>query len=107
MSTVVTSLIELDENGVAWIGDANTKVIEVVLDRIAYGWSAEEIHFQHPHLSMAQIHAALSYYYEHQPELDDEIERRYREVKELKAENANPFSRHVLLERLRALDKSE
>lgn len=26
------------------------KVIEVVLDKMAYGWSAEEIHLQHPHL---------------------------------------------------------
>ena len=39
------------------------KVTEVVLDKIAYGWSPEEIHFQHPHLSLAQIHAALTYYY--------------------------------------------
>jgi hypothetical protein len=34
MSTVITSLIELDKNGVAWISGANTKVIEVVLDKI-------------------------------------------------------------------------
>ena len=107
MSTVVTSLIELDENGVAWIGGANTKVIEVVLDRIAYGWSAEEIHFQHPHLSMAQIHAALSFYYEHQPELDEEIERQYREVKDLEAQKGRPFSRQMLIDRLRALDRAE
>ena len=37
--------IKLDEQGVAWIDDANVKVIEVVVDRLAYGWSPEEIHF--------------------------------------------------------------
>ena len=105
MSAVLTSLIELDDRGVAWISDANTKVVEIVLDRIAYGWSAEEIHFQHPHLSLAQIHAALSYYYEHQTELDDEIEKRYREVKALRAQNPNPVSRQMLLDRLRSLDR--
>ena len=32
MSTVATTHIQLDENGVAWITGANTKVIEVVIE---------------------------------------------------------------------------
>ena len=80
MSSVATTHIEIDERGVAWITGANTKVIEVVLDRVAYGWSPEEIHFQHPTLSLAQIHAALTYYYDHQAELDAEIMRQLKEV---------------------------
>ena len=40
---------------------------------MAYGWSPEEIHFQHPHLSLAQIHSALAYYFDHQTQLDAEI----------------------------------
>lgn len=83
MSSVATTHIEIDERGVAWITDANTKVIEVVLDRVAYGWSPEEIHFQHPTLSLAQIHAALTYYYDHQAELDAEIMRQLKEVEAL------------------------
>jgi len=55
----VASPIELDDRGVAWIAGANTKVIEAVLDKIAHGWSPEEMHLEHPHLSLAQIHAAL------------------------------------------------
>ncbi len=48
--------IRLDNQGVAWIDGTNVKVIEVVLDRLAYGWSPEEIHFQHAaDLSLAQI----------------------------------------------------
>ena len=39
----------------------------------AYGWSPEEYHLQHPGISLAQIHAALAYYYEHQIELDQAI----------------------------------
>ncbi|MEK6288551.1 MAG: DUF433 domain-containing protein [Acidobacteriota bacterium] len=83
MSSVATTHIEIDDRGVAWITDANTKVIEVVLDRVAYGWSPEEIHFQHPTLSLAQIHAALTYYYDHQAELDAEIVRQLKEVEAL------------------------
>ena len=73
MSMIAHIHIRLDAQGVAWIDDANVKVIAVVLDRLAYGWSPEEIHFQHPHLSLAQIHAALAHYYDHQAALDAEI----------------------------------
>lgn len=48
-------------------------MIEVALDKVAYRWSHEEIHFQHDYLSLAQIHAALAYYYEHQAEFDAEM----------------------------------
>ena len=77
----VTTQIEIDEQGVAWLIGTNLKVIEVALDKLAYGWSPEEIHFQHPGLSLAQIHGALSYYYENQERLDTEIERRRREAR--------------------------
>jgi uncharacterized protein (DUF433 family) len=83
MSTAAVTHIEIDERGVAWVSGANTKVIEVVMDKLAYGWNPEEIHFQHPTLSLAQIHAALTYYYDHQSELDAEIMRQLKEVEAL------------------------
>ena len=101
MVAVLNSLIEIDEKGVPWISGANTKVIEVVLDKMAHGWSPEEMHRQHPHLSMAQIHAALSYYYEHQAEVDADIERRDRYVEELRAQQPDS----PLRQRLRALKR--
>jgi len=64
MTATFSTQIELDDRGVAWIAGTKVKVIEVVLDKMAYGSSPEEIHFQHPHLSLAQIHGALTYYYE-------------------------------------------
>ena len=85
MLATETAHIHLDERGVAWIDDTNTKVIEVVLDKLAHGSSPEEIHFQHPHLSLAQIYAAFTYYYDHQAEIDAEIERQVRRVEELRA----------------------
>lgn len=105
MVAVINSLIEIDEEGVAWISGANTKVVEVVLDKMAHGWSPEEMHLQHPHLSMAQIHAALSYYYEHQAEVDADIERRNRYVEELRTQQRNPFTRKELEARMRAREE--
>lgn len=101
MVAVLNSLIELDAEGIPWITGANTKVVEVVLDKLAYGWSPEEMHCQHPHLSMAQLHAALSYYYEHQAEVDADIERRRRYADEMRAQQKNPFTRQELESRLR------
>jgi len=67
----------------------NTKVAEIVLDNRAWGWSAEKIHEEHPHLSMAQVHAALLYYYEHKEEIDGQIEAADREVEQLRAAQEN------------------
>ena len=85
MSLTQTSHIRVDQSGVAWIDDTNVKVIEVVVDKLAHGSSAEEIHFQYPHLSLAQIYAALSYYHDHEEEFDRQIEQQLREVDALAA----------------------
>ena len=77
-----TRHVFVDAVGVAWVEGTNVKVIEIVLDRLAHGWGPEEVHFQHPNLSLSQIHAALAWYYDHETELDAEIERRLREVEE-------------------------
>jgi uncharacterized protein (DUF433 family) len=85
MPTAVATHIVLDKQGRPWIQGTNTKVIEVVLDKVAWGWEADRIHAEHPHLPLAKIHAALSYYYDHKEELDAEIERMDRNVKQLRA----------------------
>ena len=61
--------IHLDERGVAWIAGTNTKVVEVVLDHVQ-DQSPEQIHREYPHLSLAQIRAALAYYAQHTQEVD-------------------------------------
>lgn len=84
-TSIINSHIELDEFGRPWIVGANTKVIQVVMDKVAWGWTAEEMHRQHPHLSMAQLYAALAYYHDRQDEMDAEIARITRETDELAA----------------------
>jgi uncharacterized protein (DUF433 family) len=82
---------------VAWIDGTQVKVIELAIDKLAHGSSPEEMHFQHPHLSLAQIHAALAYYYDHQAELDSEIERRLRDADDFAARNrASPLQKKLL-----------
>ncbi|MGH9897593.1 MAG: DUF433 domain-containing protein [Pyrinomonadaceae bacterium] len=82
MSSIATVYehIVVGKDGVPRIDETNTKVIELVLEQMAYGWSPEEIHLQHLYLSLGQIHSALAYYWDHKKELDRDIERRLEEA---------------------------
>jgi len=95
--------IEIDARGMAWIAGTKVKVIEVVLDKIAYGSSPEEIHFQHPNLSLAQIHGALTYYYENQDKVDDQIRRGLEESDKLAVRLSDEEFRRKLLNLKRSL----
>ena len=101
MPTETATHIWLDDRGVAWIDQTNVKVIEVVLDKLALGSSAEEMHFQYPQLSRSQIYAALAYYHDHQAEKDAQIERGAREYERLKSQ----ASETPLQKRLKELGK--
>src|SRR5436305_15029067 len=87
MQGVSVEHIELDQKGVARIAGTRSRVINVVLD-VRNGMTPEQIHQQYPHLSMAQIHAALAYYYDHQVELDAEIDLELREVERIQRDVA-------------------
>jgi uncharacterized protein (DUF433 family) len=67
------------------IADTQTKVIEVVSDRLARHWHADEIHRQHVHLRLGQIYSALAYHYDHQADMDREIEELLRQVEQIQA----------------------
>ena len=96
MSIAGMTHVRLDEAGVAWIDETNVKVIEVILDKLAHRSSAEEMHFQYPHLSLAQIYAALCCYHDHRAEFDVEIERQLDAVDALAAKAADSPARKRL-----------
>jgi uncharacterized protein (DUF433 family) len=85
MSVVETQYqhVILNEENAPVIAGTNMKVIELVLERMAYGWSPEELHFQHSYLTLGQIYSALAYYWDHQGELDRDIERRLQFVNQV------------------------
>ena len=81
--------VQIDAGGVPIIAGTNMKVVELVMAQLAHGWSPEELHFQHPYLSLGQIHSALAYYWDHKEELDADIERR-RQYAEKARREAGP-----------------
>jgi uncharacterized protein (DUF433 family) len=90
--------ITINESGVPIIEGTTMKVVELVLETIAYGWSPDEIQFQHPYLTLGQIHSALAYYWDHKEEFDRDIERRLERVEQIRRE----VGASQLVERLKA-----
>lgn len=75
--------ILLDEQRIAHIADTGFAVAQLVIEQDQFGWSAEELHFQHPSLSLGQIYSALAYYADHQQGIDRQIETSAKEVQQL------------------------
>jgi uncharacterized protein (DUF433 family) len=68
------------------------RVAQIVMDYLAHGWSAEEMCRQHLYLRPAEAHAALTYYYDHRQEIDEEIARESAEAEAARRQaTSSPF----------------
>ncbi len=67
--------VVLDENNTPTIAGTTMKVRELVAERLAWGWSPEELLVNHPDLTLGQIYSALAYYADHQGDIDKQIEK--------------------------------
>lgn len=74
MTTATGSHVWVDEKGIAWVDDTGHKVRQIVVDYTFNKWGPEAIHKQYPDLSLAQIHAALTHYYDNKQKIDSEIQ---------------------------------
>ncbi|MDB5290445.1 MAG: uncharacterized protein JWL69_1686 [Phycisphaerales bacterium] len=98
MTVATISHIVIDDKGVARIAGKRMRVIDVVLDRLAYGLNPDQIRDEHPHLSLAEIHAAFAYYYDHKSELDAVIALQLRETDAARESSKDSPMRKVLRE---------
>lgn len=77
------------------------RIAQIVMDYMHHGWSPEEMCRQYPYLSLSEAYAAMAYYYDHQVEIDAEIEAEIKETDEVYAK-APPSALAERLRRLRA-----
>ena len=77
------------------------KVVELITGVVAYGWNAEDLLRQYPHLTPAQVHGALTYYYDNQAAIDAELERISEELTRARLESHES----PLRQRLRSMGK--
>ena len=67
-----------------------TRVSMIVADYLWRGWSAEEIARQYPHLSLAEVHAALAYYFDHKQEIDGELASEDQQARDWRKSHPSP-----------------
>ena len=76
MTDTIIPHIHHDQQGVAWIDDTGIQVADVAFARLVQNLGPEQTQQQYPLLSLAQIHAALAYYYDHRHTLAPVIQGR-------------------------------
>jgi uncharacterized protein (DUF433 family) len=55
------------------ISGTRIRVAQIAIEYDRLGWTPDQIVEAHPHLTLAQVHDALSYYYENRDALDADI----------------------------------
>jgi uncharacterized protein (DUF433 family) len=85
--------------GTVYIGGTGIKV-RLLAEATRQGYTVADLQEAHPQLTLAQIHAALAYYYAHQQEMDADLAQRALQVEEWRSKSGQP-TRQELEERLR------
>ena len=88
-----------DSEGTLWIDDSGYRVIDLVSEHLAYGWTADVLQVNHPDLNLAQIHASLAWFYDHEEEMLRELDLQGKRADDLLA----AIETSPLQQRLRAL----
>ncbi len=65
-----------------------TRVAMIVMDYLGRGLGPEDIVRHYPYLTLAEVHAAMTYYHDHQAEIDAEIQAELDELKRTSDANA-------------------
>ena len=74
------------------------RVSQIVMDYLAHGWSPEEMCRHYPHLTPAEAHAAMAYYYDHQEEVETEIQEEQAKIQSDRSATApSPFQTRMQL----------
>ena len=92
MSTAIDSLLSRSPNvcgGRVRIDGTRVTVLQIVTC-YQQGLTPEEIADQYPHVNLAQIYAALTYYHANRDEIDRELEAEAAEFDRLANEFAKP-----------------
>ena len=66
-----------------------TRVAMIVMDYHGRGLGPEDIVRHYPYLTLAEVHAAMAYYHDHQQEIDAEIQAELQELSNTADANLN------------------
>lgn len=66
------------------IRNTRIKIQHIILEYEGLGWTPDQICDAHPELNLADVHAAITYYYEHKKKIDESIKKDEEFAKRLK-----------------------
>ena len=75
----------------ARIAGHRIRVQDVAIWHEKLGMSPDEIVDQHPSITLADVHGALAYYWDHRDEIEQAIEAEHAFVQELRSQNIGPL----------------
>ena len=79
MENVIAPHIEMRPSeihgDVAWIVGTRIRVMDVYIWHELWKWSSAAIVVQFPHLTPADVHAAMAFYWDHAEEIQQQLER--------------------------------
>jgi uncharacterized protein (DUF433 family) len=91
-TAVALPSIVLDDRGRPIMARTRFKVMSLILEHLAWGHTVEQLVEGHPPLNLAQVYAALTYYDEHQEEIDLKIRQDDEEFeRQLEAQRDSPI----------------
>src|SRR5256885_13007283 len=93
--------LRTDENGVMRVGKTRVR-LGTVITAWKYGDSPEQIVENFDSLDLADVYAVISYYLNHQSEVENYLEQNRLEGERLRAENERRFPQAGIRERLLA-----
>ena len=71
------------------IAGTRLKVSQIAIYYEKMGYQPDDIVRAHPHLTLAQVHDALSFYYENIEEIDSQIAQERQMIEEIKQSNTS------------------
>ena len=77
------------------VAGTRIRVQDIMVWHELQGLSADEIVTQFPQLSLADVHAALAYYYDHREEIQREISEAKELARAMKAAGLSPLQRKL------------
>jgi len=69
-------LLFREEDGLPIIARVNFKAIYLIENHLAHGWTAEELVINFPQLTLGEVYATLSWFYDHREEVEDLIKKK-------------------------------
>ncbi len=66
------------------IAGTRLRVLDIIIEYEYLGYTPDEIIRSHPHLTLSQVHDALSFYYENREEMDKEIRERKEKIMKIR-----------------------